>query len=72
MPSKRPRQLSPVPSWSHPKCDCGKVLSLDLEDAKKWWRIYADHNGNHNPVRYYQCRYGTYHWTTDLEGRAAS
>ena len=56
-----------IPAWTHPLCACGKVLATDRADAKKWRRIYADHNGNHNEVRYYTCRYGTWHWTSRIE-----
>ena len=60
-------QRPDVPTWVHPRCQCGKVLTLDRKDAKKWRRIYADHNGNHNETRFYQCRYGTWHWTSRIE-----
>ena len=56
-----------VPTWVHPRCECGKVLTLDRRDAKRWYGIYATHNGHFNAVRYYQCRYGTWHWTSMLE-----
>jgi hypothetical protein len=60
------------PAWVPPRCPCGKVLTLDKADAKRWRRLYAEHTGIHNPVKYYQCRYGVYHWTSQTEWKEAS
>lgn len=70
MRSTRLRSPRPdVPTWVHPRCDCGKVLTLDRDDAKRWYGVYANHNGHFNAVRYYRCQYGTWHWTSQLEPR---
>lgn len=49
------------------KCRCGKVYTLDLKDAKRIRKRTAKHHGHNNQVRYYQCRYDTWHWTQQLE-----
>lgn len=46
---------------------CGKVASLDKEEAKRARRRIADIAGNHNEVRYYQCPgSGFWHWTSQV------
>lgn len=55
-------------------CPCGKLRGRTLNEAKKLRRNAAKRHGNYNPVRYYECSYGNWHWTSiltplDPEGR---
>lgn len=49
------------------KCKCGKVVGLNKADAEMQCRKFAKRHGSNNPVRYYQCQYGCWHWTQKLE-----
>lgn len=51
-------------------CRCGKVVGLNLEDAKMQCRKYAKRHGKTNLVRYYQCQFGSFHWTRQLQESA--
>lgn len=48
------------------KCKCGKYFSPTREEADKTRRHVAAKNGSDNPVRYYQCKHGGWHWTQQL------
>jgi len=48
-------------------CPCGKQRGRTLNEAKKLRRRAADRHGNYNPVRYYECTWGNWHWTSILE-----
>lgn len=48
------------------KCGCGKVVGLSLEDAKMQRRKFAKRHGGTNPVRYYRCQFGSWHWTSHV------
>lgn len=48
------------------RCRCGKVFSPTLEDAKNAQASVEQKKGHQNPVRFYECRYGAWHWTQKL------
>lgn len=45
-------------------CLCGKVYSPTKNDARINRLAYANAAGALNPVRYYQCDHGGWHWTS--------
>lgn len=53
------------------RCHCGKLYSANQTEARKLYKQIARQHGHKDPVRYYQCRYGAWHYTRDLkrEGR---
>ena len=51
------------------RCQCGKVYCLDLADAKRVRRLVARERGGDNQVRYYECRWGGWHWTQLVDPR---
>lgn len=48
------------------KCRCGKTYSPTKQAAVKTRKHVAQRNGGTNPVRFYQCRYGGWHWTRHM------
>ena len=45
------------------RCPCGKVAYRTLGDARNAkWRIATDAQSS-DPVRYYACNHGRWHWT---------
>lgn len=48
-------------------CQCGKVLCPTLAIAKNLKREIAARTGMTNDVRYYTCRFGSVHWTSQTE-----
>ena len=48
-------------------CACGKWYSPTRDEARKLRREIAGHNGGHNPVRFYECESGGWHWTSQIE-----
>jgi len=48
------------------RCKCGKVFNPTEKDARRTQRHVEKHKGNHNPVRFYQCKYMGWHWTQQL------
>ena len=50
-------------------CQCGKVISRSLAEAKRRRKRAAKKHGNRNMVRYYECDVapGVWHWTSMLE-----
>lgn len=46
-----------------PKCECGKILATDLDEARKFRAIIWAKLGGDATVRYYTCRWGATHWT---------
>lgn len=49
------------------RCKCGKVRSDSEKAAKRLRKKAAKIGGNQNAVRYYQCDFGSWHWTSMLE-----
>ena len=49
------------------RCRCGKVYAMSEKDADGMRRFIAKKNGGDNPVRYYECQFGGWHWTQQLE-----
>lgn len=49
------------------KCRCGKVYGLDEADARRIHRYIVSKNGNTNPVRFYACGFGGWHWTSKVD-----
>jgi len=47
-------------------CQCGKVRSSSKGEAQRRRRHAAKMNGGDNPVRYYVCSYGYWHWSSML------
>ncbi len=57
----------------HPfQCRCGKVAGVTRDDAKRMRRYYAQKSGTSNEVRYYQCEFNSWHWTSQLQKRAGT
>jgi len=49
------------------RCNCGKVRSGTLDEARNLHaRIWARRGGQAN-VRFYTCQHGAVHWTRQLE-----
>lgn len=48
------------------KCRCGKTFSPTRDEAIRTCKHVADKNGGNNPVRFYQCRFGAWHWTSQV------
>lgn len=48
-------------------CMCGKVYGPTLAIAKNLKREIAARTGMTNPVRFYSCRFGSWHWTSQIE-----
>lgn len=48
------------------RCRCGKIFSPTEADARKAEKFQAEKHQHQNPVRFYQCRYGGWHWTRAL------
>jgi hypothetical protein len=48
------------------RCQCGKVPGASLPEAKALYRAASQRSKKSNPVRYYQCTYGAWHWTSVL------
>lgn len=53
------------------RCRCGKVVCLDEADAMRIVRRVQKRKGQSNPIRIYQCQYGSTHWTQQLQTKAA-
>lgn len=49
------------------RCGCGKIHSATERDAKRLRKWFARQHGHTNQVRYYQCGYGGWHWTRDVQ-----
>jgi hypothetical protein len=50
-----------------PRCDCGKVHSSDMDEARKTHAHIWAELGGESLVRFYQCTHGSYHWTRALD-----
>lgn len=48
------------------KCRCGKTYSPTRAAAIKTRKHVAEKNGGSNPVRFYECRYKSWHWTSQV------
>ena len=49
------------------RCNCGKVKSSNLPAARLLHaKVWARNGGDHQAY-FYQCTYGLWHWTSDLE-----
>lgn len=48
-------------------CGQGKLAAATPAIARQWKREIQAISGHTNPVRYYQCELGFYHWTRMLE-----
>jgi hypothetical protein len=60
---RRPGRGLPV----YQTCACGKVSAATLQIAKNLKREIAARTGMCNAVRYYTCRFGSVHWTSQTE-----
>ncbi|ABS05869.1 hypothetical protein [Kineococcus radiotolerans] len=50
------------------RCRCGKIHCQDREDAVRKHALALAWNGDHQePVRYYACTFGGWHWTRELD-----
>lgn len=49
------------------QCPCGKVHGATREDAREKYEMASQHNGLYNPVRFYACQFGGWHWTQRLD-----
>lgn len=71
---RQPRYQQRTPKPFHPdrlkrplvRCRCGKVFSPSLAAAKDAQRSVEQKKGKQNPVRFYECRHGAWHWTQKL------
>lgn len=52
---------------SYQLCLCGKTYAATLGIAKNLKREIVARTGHEDQVRYYSCRYGSWHWTTLLD-----
>lgn len=50
-------------------CKCGKVFGLNEQDARRIVRRIEKRKGHSNPVRFYQCTYSGWHWTSQVYSR---
>lgn len=50
-----------------PKCSCGKIRAIDLDEARKYRALIWAKLGGAPDVRYYECRFGAFHWTRELD-----
>ena len=50
-------------------CPCGKWYSPTKNDARALRAEVETHTGSTNPVRYYTCDHGGWHWTRQIENR---
>lgn len=48
-------------------CLCGKFYAATRDEARKLRREVVEFKGHHNPVRFYQCDSGSWHWTSRVE-----
>lgn len=53
------------------RCRCGKVVGISLEDAQMQCRKFAKRHGHEDKVRFYRCRWGSWHWTRKLDWHGA-
>ena len=47
-------------------CKCGKVYGLDEQDARRIVRRIQKRKNDTAPVRFYQCTYSGWHWTSQV------
>lgn len=52
-------------------CLCGKVYATTKDEARRLKHEIEDLAGYSNPVRYYQCAHGSWHWTSHVDRRTA-
>lgn len=60
---------------SHPhlfRCACGKVYSPTKKEASRLRREISETRGSDNPVRFYECGSGSWHWTSHIERELAN
>lgn len=50
-------------------CACLKWYSPTKNDARALRAEVETHTGSTNPVRYYTCDHGGWHWTRQIENR---
>ena len=50
-------------------CACLKWYSPTKNDARALRHEVEQHTGSTNPVRYYTCDHGGWHWTRQIENR---
>lgn len=68
--SARAPQRAKYPRYQHMQpqtlqCRCGKVYSPTEKDARNNRIAYGNAAGALNPVRFYQCDHGGWHWTSN-------
>lgn len=53
------------------RCPCGKVWANTKAEARRLRAEFEAYYGNHNDVRFYACKSGGWHWTSDTERKAS-
>jgi len=48
-------------------CPCGKLRAKTQAEAEVLHHKAVSKHGNNNPVRFYQCAYDNWHWTSKTE-----
>lgn len=50
----------------HVRCRCGKVYNPTEQEARRTYKSVKNDKGKTNPVRFYRCTDGGWHWTSQM------